>query len=64
MNEPVTIPVNHNLIGTCSKCGGMVVSPIVWSSSGTDGQDRPVFCVHCGARTKEAPKYGPVIEMQ
>lgn len=61
-SSPVMVPINHNLIGTCSKCGGMVVAPIVWSSNGSSGDDRPVFCIHCGAKAKEPPRYGPIIE--
>jgi len=53
------------VIGTCGKCGGPVVSPVIWMSSESGG--RPLkYCEDCGAvpRQPEWSDWGPVIEME
>ena len=56
------IPTNHNVTGTCGKCGGAIVSPML--VGGTCQPDER--CMDCGARPKPtiAPVYGPIRDMK
>lgn len=58
------IPVNHNVVGTCGCCGGPVISPMFWASTGHD--DLPEWCMDCGRRPRKkiTPVYGAVLEME
>lgn len=55
-------PFGFNVTGTCSKCGGPVLQPMIWS--GNCAADE--FCGNCGARPKGrvVEKYGPIREME
>jgi hypothetical protein len=61
-----TIPTDHNVVGTCGKCGGPIICPIFWTS--TVGADNPFpeWCMDCGAKPKPVvyPSYGPIREME
>jgi len=58
-------PVNHNVTGTCGKCGGPIISPMIWSG-GDSNTPIPEWCYKCGAHPKPAipADYGPVKEME
>lgn len=50
--------MDNNILGTCSECGGAVVTPRVWSSIVP-----PIpRCRDCGATARQS--YGPVIDMK
>lgn len=55
------IPANHNVTGTCGKCGGPIISPMISTNGNPDE-----WCMDCGARPKKiiAPEFGEVREMQ
>ena len=59
--EYSSIPHNHNVTGTCGKCGGPIIQPILYG--GISGEER---CFKCGAIPKPAIKsmWGPVKEME
>lgn len=59
-----SIPVNHNVCGTCGKCGGPIIAPIFFASS-APGDAAPEWCMDCGAIPKKEvrPDYGPIREM-
>lgn len=49
--------MSYQILGKCSKCGGLVVVPAVWF-----GQYAPVgVCIHCGATIKDKT---PTMEME
>lgn len=58
----IYVPPNHNVTGTCGRCGGPVVQPMIWS--GTD--PRPEWCLSCNARPKTpiTEAWGPMREME
>lgn len=41
---PRTFPHGYNVIGTCGKCGGPIITPIMWVSTGTNDPP-PEFCM-------------------
>lgn len=59
------IPANHNVTGTCGKCGGPIITPVYWASSAS-GDMPPEWCADCGCIPKKEmrPDYGPIREMQ
>ena len=62
VSNPIQIPVNHNLVGTCGSCGGRIISPMYWAGSGPVSE----WCMDCGKHPKPIvyPIYGPVREMK
>lgn len=58
-------PSGYNLIGTCGKCGGMVIQPIMFLG---DPRYNQPHCRECSATVKLKPQsigsYGPTLEMQ
>ena len=56
--QVVGIPENHNCIGTCDRCGGPVVSSMMYSTV--------PWCMQCGARTKQVvhAQWGPLVAME
>lgn len=62
-----TIPPNHNVTGTCGKCGGPVIAPIMWGGTltGNGPATPPESCMDCGAIPKPfiTPIHGPIREM-
>lgn len=58
----IIIPANHTITGTCGKCGGPVVSPIMWGGTSSP----PEHCHQCGAIPKPLlqPAWGPLREMK
>ena len=61
----MSIPINHNVVGTCGKCGGPIISPMIFTCTDT-GCGAPEWCANCGAIPKQLvnPYYGPIREMQ
>ena len=60
------IPTSHNVVGTCGKCGGPIISPMIYCSGDT-ATPAPEWCMDCGAKPrpeKPYPFYGPVREME
>lgn len=55
------IPHNHNVTGTCGKCGGPIIQPIMFGGLLVDER-----CYNCGAIPKPPipSLWGPVKEMQ
>lgn len=56
------VPANHNVTGTCGKCGGPIIQPMMWA--GTMPADE--WCADCNTRPKKriAETWGPVREME
>jgi len=50
----------YTLLGTCSKCGGPVISPVVYA-----GENAPVWCTCCHAVPVATVVgfFGPVLDM-
>ena len=64
-NHYVVIPENHNVVGTCGKCGGPIISPMIWTTT-ESRESAPEWCMNCGSKPKKIvyPNYGPVREME
>jgi hypothetical protein len=62
--EKKPLPDNTNIVGVCGKCGGRIVSPIVWTYG--LGTKTPEWCLDCGAKPKKKAMEdsGPVREME
>jgi hypothetical protein len=62
INNTLQIPYNHNVVGTCSKCGGPIIQSILWA-----GTDEPTkYCMNCSKVVKQKidPIYGPILEVE
>ncbi len=56
------IPANHNVTGTCGKCGGPVLQHQIWAGMNPP----PEYCMDCNAVPRDiiAPSYGPIRPMK
>lgn len=53
---------DHDIVGTCSACGGPMVRPTYWAGS-PEVYPRPK-CANCGKQQKVVARWGPVIEVE
>ena len=66
MNDIRQIPTNHNVVGTCGKCGGPIISPIFWTSTEGPYEAPLEWCMDCGAKPKKiiTASYGAIRKME